>query len=128
MIAIPNTNKLMGAEFMFHGPTYQDGCFVRRMESILLLCSRMGKPKQLHKLSEYNLLSFAQTHENDQQDSLHHRINRWLRDSSDASTRHGWGLRACFTCLHPRYISDFELTEPELEYLLPRRNSDAFSE
>jgi hypothetical protein len=98
------------------------------MGSIVFLVLNKGKTKQLHELSEFNLSLFAQTHEKVRDQKDHHRINRWLQESSDASARHGWGVRACCTCLRPQYISDYEFPESGLEYLLPRRDSDAFSE
>ncbi len=104
----------------------EDKC--REMASMLFFCPRKDKPKQLHKLIERNLLSFAQIDDKDHKNQLHHRINKWLRESRDESKRHDWRIFACCNCFQPQYISDSDTPEPGLQDWLPRRDSDVFTD
>ena len=106
-------------------------CSVRVMASMLFFCSKKDKPKcqQQHKLVERNLLSLVQTHSTPSDtDQLRHRINTWLRESSDASRRHDWGLFSCCICLQPQDFSDFDAPGSGLRDWLPRRDSDVSTE
>jgi hypothetical protein len=106
-------------------------CSVRVMASMLFFCSKKDKPKyqQQHQLVERNLLSLVQTHSTPSDtDQLRHRINTWLRESSDASRRHDWGLFPCCICLQPQDISDFDAPGSGLRDWLPRRDSDVSTE